>query len=199
MASEGYIEIIFGPMFSSKTIELISRYNKYSDIGKKCIFINNSQDVRNPNCVISLNTESIICENLTINGCKTDSLSKIDVNDYDVILIDEAHFFDDLISSVRHWSESMNKCVIVAGLIATSERAPFGHILNLLPFASKVTHLTAICTDCMKNNNQSHFIGKFPAPFTAYKGTKIDEVEIGSSDKYKAVCRYHYLHNALTN
>lgn len=199
MATGGRIEIIFGPMFSSKTIKLIDAYNKFNDIGRNCLYINSSKDTRNKG-VVSCNGSFEIKLPTNFNGTKVIDLKDANtlVEDYDVILIDEAQFFTDLLPTVRKWSEVYNKYIIIAGLIATSEREKFGQILDLFLYASEVTQTTASCIDCEREFAETRMIGKFPAPFTSTRNVKIDKEEIGSKEKYKATCQYHYLENLKT-
>lgn len=64
---------------------------------------------------------------------------------YDVAAIDEAQFFPDLVHFCRIWTQRLNRRVIVAGLDSDCERQQFGQVLDLVPFAAKVTKLTARC------------------------------------------------------
>lgn len=189
----GSITIIFGPMFSSKTIELVSRYNKYVDVGKKCLYINSCKDTRSDK-VISCNGSFDIKLPKNFNGVKTLQLSNIDVTPYDVILIDEAQLLSDLVPTVRYWSERLYKCVIVGGLIATSEREQFGDLLTLFLYATDVIHTKAICVDCLRENRNLP-LDMCSAPFTSSLILKSDKESIGSSEKYKPNCQRHYLSN----
>lgn len=194
MASGGYIEIIFGPMFSSKTVELITNYNKYSVTSKKCFYINSIKDTRSES-LVSSNTKTKFDIPEEFVGCKTKYLRDVDVDDYDIIFVDEGQFYEDLVETVRSWAEKKSKCVFVAGLIATSEREQFGQLLTLFLYASKVTHTTAICLDCISETDATHVCDKFPAAFTSALEAKTGKELIGSSDKYKSTCQHHYLVN----
>ena len=44
--SRGYLELIFGPMFSGKTTRLIQHYKAYKFIEKRVVVINYSLDTR---------------------------------------------------------------------------------------------------------------------------------------------------------
>lgn len=189
----GSITTIFGPMFSSKTIELVSMYNKYSDVKRRCLYINSVKDIRTGS-VISCNGSFHLQLPKGFCGIKTDLLSKVDVTNYDIILIDEAQLMPDLVDTARYWAEELDKYVIAAGLIATSEREQFGDLLTLILHSSDVIHTKAICTDCL-HENQSLSLDKCPASFTSSLILKSDKESIGSSEKYKATCQKCYFRN----
>ena len=65
-----------------------------------------------------------------------------------------------------------------------SERRNFGHIHELLPLCDTITKLKALCSVC-KDGTLGLFSKKI------IQSTK--QVDIGSTDKYSAVCRECYL------
>ena len=46
MSEEGHIEVIFGPMFSGKSSELLRKVRRYQHARKKCLVINYQHDNR---------------------------------------------------------------------------------------------------------------------------------------------------------
>ena len=76
------------------------------------------------------------------------------------------------------------KIVIAAGLDGDSNREPFGDVLRLIPYAEKVTKLSAFCKICQDGT---------PAFFTKRVTKCNDKVIVGSEDKFIATCRRHYL------
>ena len=95
MNSYGSIKLYLGCMFSGKTSELIREYTRYTKIGKKVICINYTSDTRygEDNYVYSHDLNKIEC-------LKTQKLMSINLQDilkYDVILINEGQFFEDII------------------------------------------------------------------------------------------------------
>ena len=67
-------------------------------------------------------------------------------NEFQVICIDEAQFFDGDIVEVANILANHQKRVIVAGLDMDYEGKPFGPMPYLLAIAEFVTKLHAICT-----------------------------------------------------
>jgi len=170
----GEIQIIFGPMFSGKSTELIRRVRRYDIAGHDCLMIKYARDQRyslkeevvthDRNCWKAVSTEKLGCiEGKTLN-CS-------------VIGIDEGQFFSDVVE----FSEKManqGKVVIVAALDGTFERKGFNNILNLVPFAESVVKLSAVCNYC-----------KCEAHFTKRTSDDTEVEVIGSQDKYMATCR----------
>ena len=98
---------------------------------------------------------------------------------HNVIGIDEAQFFEDLVPFVK---QKVNDgfIVVVAGLIGDFEQKPFGHILELLPFCDTITHLKSYCT-VSKDGTL--------APFTKRIVDSKEQELVGADDMYTAVCR----------
>jgi len=107
-----------------------------------------------------------------------------EVTEAKVIIIEEAQFFDDLVPFVRSMVDNFKKIVIVVGLDGDYNRKPFGTILQCIPFADKVTKLTALCCRCSDGT---------PAIFSHRKVQDRDQVLIGGADKYEPLCRECYL------
>ena len=175
----GKLELIIGNMFSGKTTELIRRINKEKSINKNILVINYIDDNR-------YNESGIVShDNIKINCIKVKKLEDIlDLNKYDSFFIDEAQFFIDLHSFVLLLVDIYKKHVVVSGLDGDAFRNPFGDIIKLIPLCDTVDKLTAYCNKC--NNGVI-------APFTKKINNEIQLlIDIGGSDKYIPVCRYHY-------
>jgi len=176
----GKLELIIGNMFSGKSSELIRRINREKSINKKILVVNFISDNRYSNNSVATH------DNLKVNCLKLAKLNDITENmiqQYDSFFIDEGQFFTDLFDVVLKLVDVHNKHVVISGLDGDSFRNPFGDILKLVPICDTIDKLKAYC--CVCNNGTS-------APFTKKicKNTQI--IDIGGSDKYITVCRYHY-------
>ena len=175
----GKLELIIGNMFSGKTSELIRRINKEKSINKRILVINYIDDNR-------YSTDKIVShDNIKFDCIKVKLLNeiKVDFNDYDSFFIDEGQFFTDLYQFVVLLVDINHKHVVVSGLDGDSYRNVFGDIIKLIPICDTVDKLTAYCNKC--NNGTS-------APFTKKITNDSSLIDIGGSDKYIPVCRYHF-------
>ena len=179
--NNGRLELIIGNMFSGKTSELIRRINREKSINKKILVINFMNDNRYTSNGIATH------DNLKVNCLKLEKLSdipKMMIDNYDSFFIDEGQFFIDLYPVVKNLVDDFNKHVVVCGLDGDSDRKPFGDLINLIPICDSVDKLKAYCNKC--NNGTI-------APFTlSIKKDKNNVIDIGGSDKYIPVCRFHY-------
>ena len=178
------IKLILGCMFSGKTTALINEYRKWMSINKNVMCVNSIYDDR-----YSKDSTLFSHDDVNIKCLKVKYLD--DVNDdvikkYDVILINEGQFFDDLVSKCVYWCEKMNKYIVVFGLDGTFQRKPFGHILDLIPYvdAGNIIKLSAYCSICKDGT---------PASFSVRTTAEKNDIVIGHSDRYIAVCRKHYI------
>ena len=154
----------------------LSRYQKGPK--KKVLIINSDKDTRNfltHNSNIKVELPRIQIDHLaTLYGVK-------EYQESEVVGIDEAQFFTNLVSFCKQAVDVHGKHVIVSGLAQDFERNKFGQILDLIPLADKVVHLTALC-HCGKD-----------AIFSKRTVKSTEQVLVGASEAYIPVCREHYL------
>jgi len=174
VADEGQIQVIFGPMFSGKTTELIRRMRRYQIANYPCFLIKYDKDVRYDINGIATHDKQTLP---AMAVAKLTDIDKEKLVEAEVVGIDEGQFFSDIVSFCEDMAER-GKIVIVAALDGTFQKKGFGDILNLVPLAESVVKLTAVCMQCFKD-----------ASFTKRicEGTEIEV--IGGADKYLAVCR----------
>ncbi|MED4619614.1 thymidine kinase, partial [Priestia megaterium] len=103
-----------------------------------------------------------------------------EVQEADVVLIDEAQFFDFIHIGVTSLLEK-GKVVYCSGLDMDYRGIPFYEMSQLMGIADKVNKLKAVCSDC---GDDSYITAKT-------SGTD-SRVEIGSKDIYKPLCRKCY-------
>jgi thymidine kinase len=199
-SSQGYLEIIIGPMFSGKTSRLVEIYNQcnfcdipvaainhdvdnrydqnqsivtHDQIKIQCIKTNSLKNIWNPNIKgLSDKTCNISQDN---GNCLIIKYSK-------VILINEGQFFDDLFEVVNDMINH-GKQVYVCGLDGDFERKKFGQMLDLIPLCDKVEKLTSLCSKC-KNGTKGIF---------SMRLTNEREQTIVGSENYIPVCRECYI------
>lgn len=182
----GRIQVIFGPMFSGKTTELIRRLKRFQFANHKCLIIKYHHDKRysEQEEIITHDQQkmsAVTCVKLT--DLKNNTL----LDDFSVIGIDEGQFFPDTVSFAEEMA-NMGKTVIVAALDGSYQRTAFGDILNLIPLAESVIKLTAVCMSCYQE-----------ASFTKRIGTERKLEVIGGAEKYMAVCRNCYIRQIKTS
>lgn len=174
------ITLICGPMFSGKTTSLISKVERFLLAKQKVIAIKWKGDLRYTSEAKLMTHSGLECPCLT---CDDHDLQNIypKIQDYDIICVDEGSFFKGITDFCEMLANRGHR-VIVASLIATSERKGFNDILNLIPKCEKVEMLYAVCMNC-------HTDG---AAFTK-RIINSDQVElVGGSESYQAVCRKCY-------
>ena len=188
----GKLEIIMGTMFSGKTSYLLNKIALFVELNIKVLYINIDFDNRsnlefsthNPIFNnIDFKNKNKMNENLTM--IKVRDLSNITFESYDIIMIDEAHFFDDIIKFTKKLIDN-KKHVIIATLIADYKGNKFGKVLDLIPICDKIVRLESYCIECSKQKKINKAI--YSKRITKNK----ESIDIGGSDKYIAVCREHY-------
>lgn len=186
----GKLDLVLGTMFSGKTSYLLSKIAQYSNLNLKILYINIEFDNRSSDMFSTHNPylhsndkKNNISQNVTM--IKTKKLSNVDYKPYDIIFIDESHFFEDLVKTVNELLQN-KKYVIVASLVSDFTGKKFGEAIDLVPMCDEIHKLHAYCTMCI--NNKTYRQSIYSKKITS--NTNI--VDIGGSDKYIPVCREHY-------
>lgn len=185
------LTLYVGPMFSGKTQALINNIEKLRD-GFKCkiVILKWDNDIReNENkyddtmCSHSKYMKQIKCIRVQRDLMNLETLEII--NDFDVIGIDDGHFFNDLSTFCIFLVENLNKKVLVSSLDCDSNRKPFKEVAKLMcSGCDNIYKFSSICSKC--NKNKGLFSHK-----TINGGDRID---VGGHNKYIAVCRDCYVH-----
>ena len=169
----GWIEVICGSMFSGKTEELIRRIKRAEIANQKIKVFKPVIDSRSKNFIESHDESKLEC----IEVKSSNEILK-NIDNCDVVAIDEAQFFDDLIVPVCNKIANNGVRVIIAGLDMDYLGNPFGPMPNLMAISEYVTKVHAVC-------KQSGNI----ANYSFRKNNKKDIVVIGEKDKYEPLSR----------
>lgn len=178
---DGEINLILGPMFSSKTSELIRRYKRHKLAGKKCLMVKYSKDNRYDNSAV------VSHDNIKVTATPCEYLFEIDdiVQDYKVICIDEIQFYKDGHILCDVWAQQ-GKIVECSGLNGTFNRTPWPVVSKLLALANNIIFMKAVCEETSRDAIYSQINITVKAGQT--------EV-IGGADKYSPVDRQTYFKN----
>ncbi|VDN44939.1 unnamed protein product, partial [Gongylonema pulchrum] len=140
----GRIEVIFGPMFSGKTTELLRRRRRHALANRSCKVVKYAGDTRYSDCMVT--THDQIMQDAISASRIEDVFEELLKNK--VVLIDEGQFFPDIVE----YSEllaNLGKIVIVSSLDGDFKREEFqSKILDLCSLAEDVVKLKAVCTEC---------------------------------------------------
>ena len=150
----GWIEVICGSMFSGKTEELIRRLNR-ARIARQTV------EIFKPAIDIRYHAQDVVShDDNAIHSTPVQAASQILLyaNDFDVVGIDEAQFFDSELVNVCNKLADMGTRVIVAGLDMDYTGKPFGPIPMLMATAEYVDKVHAICIECGSLAQYSHRI-----------------------------------------
>lgn len=177
----GSIVVICGSMFAGKSEELIRRARRALYAKKKVQVFKPSIDNRYD--------ESMV---VTHMGVKHEAMPVKNVRDLancieretEVVLIEEAQFFDPSLTHLAVKLADEGKEVILAGLDQDFRREPFGPMPQLMAVADEVVKLRAICMSC--GAPASHTYRQIDGK-PAHRDDPI--VLIGATEAYEARCR----------
>ena len=146
---DGRIELIIGPMFSGKTTELIRRARRYSLKGLDIIGFKYEDSSNNS---ITSHDNDFFKNVLKISELKLIIQSNEIISKYDIFLIDDLHFFSDVLEIIPILVNKYNKIVIAAGLDNNFNREPFINVLNLIPQCEELLKLKSFCKESEQLN-----------------------------------------------
>jgi len=192
MSKSAYLEIFLGSMFSGKTSKLLELFKQYKFCNIPISVINHSADTRYHETMLSSHDKIMIpCIHTNklmelwepdVNNLDPEKMKNyINLRNADVILINEAQFFEDLIPCVQSMLKE-NKTIYISGLDGDFERKKFGSIIDLIPLCDKVTKLSSLCNLC-KNGSPGIF---------SLRLTKEKQQMLIGTDNYIPVCRACY-------
>ncbi len=177
-STDGWVEVICGPMFSGKSEELIRRVTR-SQLARIPV------QVFKPALDDRYADEQVVSHSALRVSARPveDSLDLLKSINFDteVIGIDEGQFFDDGLVEIVDNLAATGKQVIVAGLDTDYLRRPFEPIPALCDRAEYLTKMLAVCHRCGG-----------PALYTQRIVNSDDLVVLGAQDAYEARCRMCY-------
>lgn len=197
----GYLKLIIGPMFSSKSSTLLSEINRLKYITDKILVVNSVLD-KERHADMDINAQGLgimkTHDNKTFPALMVNELGELKTNRFfnskyeyaDIIVIDEAQFYKDLYEFIRHeiLHPHKYKMFIIAGLSSDFNMQPIGDIIKLVPMADEIVKLSALCVYCKDGT---------PANFTKLIKTEIQDnsnnVIVGAKNLYSPCCRKHFL------
>lgn len=178
----GQLHIIVGCMYSGKSTELLKIIKNYRILEKKILCINHSIDIRyGTNQIISHDKNTEECTQIDKLFSINNSRDYINCN---ILVIEEAQFFEDLYDFVINAVYKDNKIVYIAGLDGDYKKELFGDIYKLIPHCDTIKKLSALCIICKDGT---------PGNFTKRIVDNTNQKLIGSIESYIPVCRKHHV------
>jgi len=174
-ASQGWLEVIVGSMFSGKSEELIRRVRRAQIARQRVQIFKPAVDVRYAEGHIVSHSELRL--EAEPASSSADLLNKVRP-DTEVVGIDEGQFFDAALPAACTELADRGMRVIVAGLDHDYLGRPFEPMPNLLAIAEFITKTRAICVVCGN-----------PANHTQRLVHNADRVLLGAHGTYEARCR----------
>lgn len=183
--NHSYLDIIIGPMFSGKTSRIIEIYNYCINNSISVIAINHILDQRYGSNNISSH------DSITIPCIQIEKLNDIYLNkeynkillESNVILINEAQFFEDLFNFAIDLVDNKYKKVHICGLDGDFKRNKFGQLSDLIPYCNTITKLNAICNNCTYGQ----------AALFSHRITNEEQQTCIGSTNYSSLCRQCYI------
>ena len=177
-ARGGRLEVICGPMFSGKTMELLKRVELAKANGRRVVVIKPSIDTHySENKVVSHNK---VEADAVVVGKSNEILEA--AQNAEVMAIDEVQFFDAGIVDLCQTLVNRGVRVVVCGLDLDSSGKPFGSMPELLVYADDVVKLHATCSQTGE-----------PARYTYRHSGGNNTVEVGEKNLYMPLSRNAFL------
>jgi thymidine kinase len=174
-----------GPMWSGKSSHLLMNLETHKYQGKKLFIFKPKIDDRYSNDsvvthlgwsmpAVSVTDGKEIIKYLCENADVADPSSL-------VVAVDELFMIPGA-SKELIWLFEQGISIIVSTLELSSNCTPFPEVTKILPFATKIEKLTAVCSVC---HSDAHYTYKKPT-------APDDEIVVGGSDLYEARCFRHH-------
>ena len=185
--SNGSLTVYAGPMYAGKTTALIAELEAGIEEQKNVLVIKPAIDNR-------YGEEDIVSHDGTslqkTTGHKvrrlavSQHLETHELENVDLLLIDEAQFFDVLCTNYVSEYLKAGIDVVAVGLDLDSEGIPFGSMPHLLSLANNVYKLTGLCSVCGDEATRT---------FRKLTVSSTEQVLIGGSETYEPRCLAHWV------
>ena len=171
-------------MFSNKTNLMIMRVNDLRAQNKTVIVLAWLSAIRR-----DVEGQDVLCsKSLTPTSCvRTDGRQLMQYLDraagYDVVAVDDAHFFTDLTEFVDHLVYDHHRTVLLSTLLEDKNGNLWENGVDRIFFsAEEAIRLNSVCAFCYQKT----------AVHTIWVGEKEQEgvVVVGGEEKYKPICRH---------
>lgn len=176
----GEVTLFMGPMYSGKTTSMCRELRKYKIARKKCVIIKYIGDTRylsSSDGIVTHDGIEYISSDKVISALTLADVLE-DILEYDIIGIDEVQFFPDAADIIQQIA-NLGKIVVCAGLNGNFRAEIFNEqIARLIALSENTIKEHAICHYCLNK-----------ASFTQRISDGDELIDIGSLDKYVAVCR----------
>jgi thymidine kinase len=178
------LEIITGCMFAGKTEEVLRRVRRAIIARKKVLLVSHCLDERYvPSSITSHDLHSYEAQAVD----SIEAIAELIEPDTEVLVIDEAQFFDDSLGLFCSLLVDSGLWVIAAGLELDFRGEPFGAMPRLLAYADRVDKLMAVCTVCGQPASRTQrLLDGRPASYHE------PQIVVASADMYEARCRRHH-------
>uniref|UniRef100_A0A8B9R284 Thymidine kinase n=1 Tax=Anas platyrhynchos TaxID=8839 RepID=A0A8B9R284_ANAPL len=174
----GQIQVIFGPMFSGKSTELMRRVRRFQLAQYRCLLVKYAKDTRYGTAGLSTHDRNTM---EALPACLLRDVYQ-EALGAAVIGIDEGQFFPDIVEFCEMMANAGKTVIVSCSRWNFPEKGKaFGSILNLVPLAESVVKLNAVCMECYRE-----------ASYTKRLGAEREVEVIGGADKYHSVCRACY-------
>ena len=161
------LHIVTGCMFAGKTTELTRVYNELDKTTYRVIVLDYFTEPMDYEILVTHDGTTIKCK-------KLQHILYFDCSQWDIILINEAQFFEGLKDFVIE-ALKQNKTIYLFGLDGDFKQEKFGEIIDLLPMSDTYKKLYATCACGAK----ASFSKRLSNDLTQYL----------PHDKYIPVCR----------
>lgn len=176
------LEVVIGPMFSGKSSYALSYVRRQRSIGKRVLIVKPDIDMRysHESVLVTHDNDRIPC--MLWDTKEPLFPATPHFLDTDCVVIEEGQFFKKLLPLVKWLLINHKKDVLVVGLDGDASQQIFGEVLSCIPWATKVTKLSALCLECKDGTL---------APFTKRNIEDKSQVLVGGPNIYSAVCLKH--------
>jgi thymidine kinase len=177
------LDVIIGPMFAGKSSRILSIVSRHVAVGMRVLVVKHASDRRygEEDDIMTHDDRRTPCRSLeSLNELEDETLRR-----FDVIIVDEAHFFPGLVAFVKRVVDGHWKSLFLVGLDGDSNRRPFGELLECIPLADRVERITSFCRRCA-NGTPGLFSYRIQGPHD-------QQVIVGGANMYETLCRRCYL------
>ena len=167
--------IFTGPMFGSKTTQLIAAVERFKYQNKTVMVFKPRMDNRYEQDSIVTHMGSQL-KAASVNSGEEILQMVRDSEKCDAVAIDEAFMIDGAADACLELFGS-GVSIVIASIQLSASGLPFDEIKDMMPYATRIEVCPAVCPETGRD-----------AYYTARKRSDLDEIAVGGSDLYAPTC-----------
>ena len=178
MSEVGDVILFTGPMCSGKTLRLLTEYSSARRAGERKLLLIGPSISRDQSSGCISTRDGISSKAEFVESLDKHLYQRLKHGQYKKLFIDEAQFFDNLVTFCKRVSQELGITVYVSALDTKWNQEEWPAIRDLMPHCREIVICRSKCTKCLNVARWSQRIVESRAPSSTSSSTSSDDIQV---------------------